>query len=224
MIKVLIVDDHKVLTESLKYLLDKSNEIQVVGVSPKAEDALGMYQELKPDLVLMDIHFYDEKRQNLLMNGIEGLKQIKEYDQAARVLILTSETSGKYLEKAMPLTDGYIIKDCSIEELIEAIKCCNKGLKIFDPLTISRVMAGEAKNNDSQGAGDKSRELDLSDRELRIINLVAEGKTCKEIAVEFDLAEGYIRNTLISIYDKLGIESHKSTALVAFAAKAGLLG
>jgi DNA-binding NarL/FixJ family response regulator len=224
LIKVLIVDDHKVLTESLKYLLDKSNEIQVVGVSPKAEDALGMYQELKPDLVLMDIHFYDEKRQNLLMNGIEGLKQIKEYDQAARVLILTSETSGKYLEKAMPLTDGYIIKDCSIEELIEAIKCCNKGLKIFDPLTISRVMAGEAKNNDSQGAGDKSRELDLSDRELRIINLVAEGKTCKEIAVEFDLAEGYIRNTLISIYDKLGIESHKSTALVAFAAKAGLLG
>jgi DNA-binding NarL/FixJ family response regulator len=221
---VLIVDDHTVLTESLKYLLDKSNEIQVVGVSPKAEDALGMYQELKPDLVLMDIHFYDEKRQNLLMNGIDGLKQIKEYDQDAKVLILTSETSGKYLEKAMPLTDGYIIKDCSIEELIEAIKCCYNGLKIFDPLTITRVMAGETKNTELKGIRGKSSEFDLSDKELRIINLVAEGKTCKEIAVEFNLAEGYIRNILISIYDKLGIESHKSTALVAFAARTGLLG
>ena len=224
MIKVLIVDDHKVLTESLQFLLDKSNEIQVIGVSPKAEDALGMYQELKPDVVLMDIHFYDEKKQNLLMNGIEGLKRIKEYDQAARILVLTSEISGKYLEKAMPLIDGYIIKDCSIEELIEAIKCCCRGLKIFDPHTITRIMAGEAKNSEPHGSGAKSREFELSDKELRIINLVAGGKTCKEIAAEFELTEGYIRNMLINIYDKLGIESHKSTALVAFAAKMGLLG
>jgi len=224
LIKVLIVDDHKVLTESLQFLLDKSNEIQVIGVSPKAEDALGMYQELKPDVVLMDIHFYDEKKQNLLMNGIEGLKRIKEYDQAARILVLTSEISGKYLEKAMPLIDGYIIKDCSIEELIEAIKCCCRGLKIFDPHTITRIMAGEAKNSEPHGSGAKSREFELSDKELRIINLVAGGKTCKEIAAEFELTEGYIRNMLINIYDKLGIESHKSTALVAFAAKMGLLG
>ena len=124
----------------------------------------------------------------------------------------------------MPLTDGYIIKDCSIEELIEAIKCCNKGLKIFDPLTITRIMAGEAKNSESQDAGAKSRKFELLDRELKVINLVAEGKTCKEIAAEFDLAEGYIRNMLIGIYDKLGIASHKSTALVAYAAKNGLLG
>jgi DNA-binding NarL/FixJ family response regulator len=219
----MIVDDHKVLTESLKYLLDKSNEMQVVGVSPKSEDALGMYQELKPDVVLMDIHFYDDKRQNLLMDGIEGIKQIKEYNKEAKVLILTSEISSKYLEKAMSLTDGYIIKDCSIEELIEAIKCCYRGLKIFDPLTIDKVMSNEAKNNESQDARGKSRQFDLSDKELRIINLVAEGKTCKEIAVEFELTEGYIRNMLISIYDKLGIESHKSPALVAFAAKVGLL-
>lgn len=223
MIKVMIVDDHKVLTESLRYLLDKSNEIQVVGVSPKSEDALGMYQELRPDVVLMDIHFYDEKRQNLLMDGIEGLKQLKDYDPSAKVLILTSETSGKYLEKAMPLTDGYIIKDCSIEELIEAIKCCYRGLKIFDPLTITKIMAGEAKNNDMQKARKKTDGLDLSDKELQIINLVAEGKTCKEIAMVFGLTEGYIRNMLINIYGKLGIESHKSTALVAYAAKAGLL-
>lgn len=224
MIRVMIVDDHKVLTGSLQYLLEKSNEIQVVGVSPRSEDAVSMYQELKPDLVLMDIHFYDEKRQNLFMNGVESLKQIKACDQTAKVLILTSETSSKYLEKAMPLTDGYIIKDCGIEELIEAIKCCYRGLKIFDPLTITKVMSGETKNSVSQGADEKSRELNLSDKELRIINLMAEGKTCKEIGVEFNLTEGYIRNVLINIYDKLGIESHKSTALVAFAAKAGLLG
>lgn len=217
MIKVLIVDDHKVLTDSLRYLLDKSNEIQVVGVSPKSEDALGMYRELKPDVVLMDIHFYDEKRENQLMSGVEGLKRIKGHDPDAKVLILTSETSSRYLEKAMPLADGYIIKDCSIEELIEAIKCCTKGLKIFDPLTIGRVM-------ESHGPGEKPREFGLLDREVKIINLVAEGKTCKEIAAEFDLAEGYIRNMLIGIYDKLGIASHKSTALVAFAAKMGLLG
>ena len=85
-------------------------------------------------------------------------------------------------------------------------------------------MAGEAKNSEPHGSGAKSREFELSDKELRIINLVAGGKTCKEIAAEFELTEGYIRNMLINIYDKLGIESHKSTALVAFAAKMGLLG
>jgi two-component system response regulator DesR len=223
LIKVLIVDDHKVLTDSLKFLLDKSNEIEVVGISPKPDDSLSVYQELKPDVVLMDIHFNDEKRQNQLMNGIEALKRIKEYDRNAKVLILTSETSNKYLEKAMPLTDGYLIKDCSIERLIEAIKCCYGGLKIFDPL-INGVVAGEAKSNETQAAGVKSGKFELAERELTIINLVAEGKTCKEIAAELDLTEGYIRNTLIGIYDKLGIESHKSTALVAFAAKRGLLG
>lgn len=224
MIKVLIVDDHKVLTESLKFLLDKSNEIQVIGISPKSEDALAMYRELKPDVVLMDIHFYDEKRENLLMDGIEGLQQIKEYDPDAKVLILTSETSGKYLEKAMPLVNGYIIKDCSIEDLIEAIKCCQKGLTIFDPLTINRVMKGASDCNKGQVPGNNASKYELTDREFRIINLVAEGKTCKEIAVEFDSTEGYIRNLLITIYNKLGINSHKSTALVAFAAKMGWLG
>jgi len=222
LIKVLIVDDHKVLTDSLKYLLDKSNEIAVVGVSPKPDDSLRMYRELKPDVVLMDIYFYDEQRQMLQMNGIEALKQIKDYDGNAKVLILTSETSNRFLEKAMPLTDGYIVKDCSIEKLIEAIKCCYGGLKIFDPL-IDGVVAGEAKSNGTRSAGANSREYGLAERELKIINLVAEGKTCKEIAADLDLAEGYIRNMLIGIYDKLGIESHKSTALVAFAAKMGLL-
>jgi DNA-binding NarL/FixJ family response regulator len=224
MIKVMIVDDHKVLTESLKYLLDKSNEVQVIGISPKAEDALGMYQELKPDVVLMDLHFFDEKTKAPLMNGIEGLKRLKAYDPEAKVLILTSETSNNYLEKAMPLTDGYIIKDCSIEELIQGIKSCYQGFKIFDPLTISRMMAGETKNSEKQSDREKGAEIELSDKELKIIHLIAEGKTCKEIAVEFDLTEGYIRNMLINIYDKLGIESHKSTALVAYAAKKGLLG
>ena len=123
----------------------------------------------------------------------------------------------------MPLTDGYIIKDCSIEELIEAIKCCYRGLKIFDPLTISRMMPGENKNNDKPSLREKP-EIELSDKEIKIIHLIADGKTCKEIAVDFDLTEGYIRNMLINIYDKLGIDSHKSTALVAYAAKNGLLG
>ena len=224
MIKVLLVDDHKVLIESLTYLLDQSNEIKVAGSSSKAEDALEKYRELKPDVVLMDLHFFDEKTKEPLLDGIEGLKRLKAYDPEAKVLILTSETSTKYLEKAMPLTDGYIIKDCSIEELIEAIKCCYRGLKIFDPLAISRMMAGEAKNNDPQEIPAKAPDLELSDKEIKIIHLIADGKTCKEIAGEFDLTEGYIRNMLINIYDKLGIESHKSTALVAYAAKKGLLG
>lgn len=223
MIKVLIVDDHQVLTDSLKFLLDKSNEIEVVGISPQPDDSLRIYQELKPDVVLMDIHFYDANRKNQPMTGIEALKRIKDYDGNAKVLILTSETSSKYLEKAMPLTDGYIIKDCSIERLIEAIKCCYGGLKIFDPL-INGVVAGEAKNSETQKVRDKSRAFELSEKELSIIKLVAEGNTCKEIAQVFNLAEGYVRNMLIGIYDKLGIESHKSTALVAFAAKNGLLG
>ncbi len=218
----MIVDDHKVLTDSLKYLLDKSNEIQVVGTCCKSEDSLQMYEELKPDVVLMDIHFYDEKRQNFLMNGIEALKLIKEQDSNAKVLILTSETSKSYLEQALQVTDGYIIKDCSIEELIDAIKCCNRGLKIFDPFIVTRVM-----NPDKNGTNpikEKNPQFHLSDKEIRIINFIAEGKTCKEIAVEFDSTEGYIRNILINMYDKLGIESHKSTALVAFAAKEGILG
>lgn len=222
LIKVMIVDDHKILTDSLKFLLDKSDEIQVVGTCCKSEDSLQMYKELNPDVILMDIHFYDEKRRNFLMSGIEALKLIKEYDSDAKVLILTSETSKSYMEQAVQLTDGYIIKDCSIEELIDAIKCCNRGLKIFDPFIVTKVMSPD--KNCTNPINDKKLQFSLSDKEIRIINLIAEGKTCKEIAVEFDSTEGYIRNILINIYDKLGIESHKSTALVAFAAKEGILG
>lgn len=224
MVKVMIVDDHKVLTESLKFLLDKSNEIQVVGVCFRSEDSLQMYKELRPNVVLMDIHFYDEKRQDFLMNGIEALKLIKEEDNSSKVLILTSETSSKYLEQAIQVTDGYIIKDCSIEELIEAIKCCNKGLKIFDPYTVTKVMNPDTKANGSKDYKGTKQGYNLSEKENRIIKLIAEGKTCKEIAVKLDSTEGYVRNMLICIYDKLGIESRKSTALVAFAAKAGMLG
>jgi DNA-binding NarL/FixJ family response regulator len=222
LIKVMIVDDHKILTDSLKFLLDKSDEIQVVGTCCKSEDSLQMYKELNPDVILMDIHFYDEKRRNFLMSGIEALKLIKEYDSNAKVLILTSETSKAYMEQAVQFTDGYIIKDCSIEELIDAIKCCNRGLKIFDPFIVTKVMNPDKSYTNP--INDKKLQFSLSDKEIRIINLIAEGKTCKEIAVEFGSTEGYIRNILINIYDKLGIESHKSTALVAFAAKEGILG
>ena len=83
---------------------------------------------------------------------------------------------------------------------------------------------GNGNGNAKQVPGEKTPAYDLSDKEMRVINLVAEGKTCKEIAAEFNLAEGYIRNMLIGIYNKLGIESHKSPALVAFAAKMGWLG
>jgi DNA-binding NarL/FixJ family response regulator len=95
-------------------------------------------------------------------------------------------------------------------------------LKIFDPFIVTKVMNPDKSYTNP--INDKKLQFSLSDKEIRIINLIAEGKTCKEIAVEFGSTEGYIRNILINIYDKLGIESHKSTALVAFAAKEGILG
>ena len=245
MIKVMIVDDHKVLTESLRFLLDKSNEIRVVGVAHQVGDALGLYQEVKPDVVLMDIHFYDSKSSMSYDNGIDGVKIIKQYDPGAKVLILTSETSGKYMENAIHLIDGFIIKDCGIEELINSIKCCYNGLKVFDPDVLSKAVApakeemaanardtkistdytgnDDSRINNSLNPGATNRKsADLSEKEIRVISLMAEGKTCKEIAALLDSTEGYVRNILISIYDKLGIE-HKSTALVAFAARAGIL-
>lgn len=219
----MILDDHKILTQSLKFLLDNSKEISVVGVSNKIEDAVSLYMELEPDVVLMDIHFNDDNYSDKQAEGIQGLMSIKKYNNNAKVMLLTSDTSGKYLEKVMHLADGYIIKERGIEELIEAIKCCHNGMKVFDSSVASKATGYTTENSSTPVDEEKKNVFNLSEKELSIIKLLAEGKTNKEISAVLKTSEGYIRNILTGTYEKLSLTSHKSTTLVAFAAKNGLL-
>lgn len=140
MIRIMLADDHKILTESMKLLLEKTAEVLVANISHTAEDAIKAYSDVKPDVVLMDIHFFDEKNRTSLMNGIECTNRLKALNPEVKVLILTSEVSSDFLSQIIAVADGYVVKDASIDELINAIKCCHNGMKIFDSTALSRVL------------------------------------------------------------------------------------
>lgn len=215
MIKVIIADDHILLAESLKSIIEYDNEIQVVGCALNGHEAFAMVEESPPDLVLMDIKMPE-------CNGIEGTKMIKSTYPQVKVLILTTFEDDQNVYEALKNgADGYILKDITPEELIHAVKNAAKGFGIFSK-TPFNIVAKQFNGKNAAEEQKKSIEsFNLKERDLEIIRMVAEGRGNKEISIQICLSLGRTKNIISGILERLGLSDRNQ--LVGFAYKNRLL-
>lgn len=210
MIRVLIADDHKMVREGLRRILEFDGEIQVIDEADNGEECIKKIRSSKPDIVLLDINMP-------VMNGIEALQEIRKKKLKTKVIILTVHNEIEYLLRAVDIgIDGYVLKDSDAHELIRAVTSVYEGDKFIQPSLIpllnSKLIARDL---------DAERLEQLSKREIEVLKLAAVGMFNKEIGVELGISERTVKNHLSSIFKK--IDSSDRTQAAVFAIRNGLV-
>ena len=215
-IKVLIVDDHRLLRDGLAALLREADDIEVVGSLASGEDAIGITPSLRPDVVLMDIMMGG-------MTGIEATRWMKEQDRNIKVVIISSEIKKELVTAGIQCgIDGYLPKDVDQHILIEAIRTVKDGGRSFNEAITNLVFEDfYQKKKLTTTTGKVTLPNDLTKREQEVLSLVASGKSNSEIADELFISIKTVDTHKSHILDKLGL---KNTAeLVRFAIKNKLI-
>lgn len=206
--RVVIVDDHEVVRLGLKSLLDQSPDLEVVADVGTAEEAVRMAEAHAPDVVLMDIRLPGQ-------SGIEACEQITQKLPNTKVIMLTSYAEDEMLFSAIRAgASGYVLKQIGTDELVQAVEAVARGEASLDPALTQRVFSEVRKAIRDH---DASAFSELTDQELRVLSLVAEGKTNKEIAEALFLGQGTVRNYVSNILSKLNVANRAEAA--AFAVK-----
>ena len=206
-IRLLLVDDHKVVRSGVKALLSGTGNIDVVGEAGTAADAVSVAARLKPDLVLMDVRLPDG-------SGIDACREIRTARPETRVLFLTSfADDDAVLATILAGADGYLLKEIDEDGLIRAIETVAAGRSILDPSVTQRVLA---RIKDQASMAGEQKGADLSPQEQKVVALVAEGQTNKEIAGALGLSDKTVRNYLSNIFQKLQV-SRRSQAAALYA-------
>jgi len=211
MLRILIVDDHEVVRLGLRALLSRYPDFVVVDEAESADQALEKTRLHHPDIVVMDIRLPGT-------NGIEACEMIKEEFSETHVIMLTSYAEDDMLFDAISAgAAGYVLKQVGSDDLVHAIQCVGRGEALLDPAVTQRVLerVRQAARQEQAAAF-----ADLTEQELRVLGLVAKGKTNKEIAKALYLGEGTVRNYVSSILSKLGLTNRAEAA--AYAVRHGL--
>jgi len=210
-IRLLIVDDHQVVRLGLRTLLGRYSDIEVVGEAGTVAAAMEDTARLQPTVVLMDVRLPDG-------NGFEACRRIRKAQPDTRVLFLTSFADEEIvLESIDAGGDGYLLKEIDDESLVRAIRSVALGQSILDPAVTRRVL--ERVKNPEAPAGKDKLEM-LSPQERRVLALVAEGKTNKEIGSALGLSDKTVKNYLSNILEKLQF-TRRSQAAAFFVQHSG---
>jgi len=205
-LRILIVDDHEVVRLGLRSLLSNQANFVVVDEASSAKEAVEKAVQHRPDVVVMDIRMPGE-------NGIEACREIKMHLPNTEVLMLTSYAEDEMLFDAISAgAAGYVLKQGGGEELIHAIQRVGQGDALLDPAVTQRVLARVRQATRQEQAAAFN---DLTEQELRVLGLVSEGRTNKEIAKALFLGEGTVRNYVSSILSKLGLTNRAEAAAYA---------
>ncbi|HHW22860.1 MAG TPA: response regulator transcription factor [Clostridiaceae bacterium] len=200
--RVLVVDDDKLVVESLKTILEADGEIEVAGTGFSADEAIRLYDSLKPDVLLMDIRMEGK-------TGIDAAKTIIEKDNTAKILFLTTFSDDEYIARAFLIgAKGYILKQ-NFESINSAIKAVFLGQRVFGDEIISRIPV----LINSNGYKQERLKHKLTERELEIVVHVANGLSNKEIAEKMFLGEGTVRNYISTILEKLDLRDRTQLAI-----------
>ncbi len=212
-ISVLLADDHRILREGIKSLLEKAPDIQVVGEAAEGGEAVAKAQRLSPDVVLMDITMPG-------MNGLEATRQIKALKPGVKVLILTMHESNQYISQFLRSgASGYVLKDTAAQELVGAIRVVGQGDAFLYP-SIARKLLEEYLQKVQNG--EESQSYDgLTDREQEVLKLIAEGRSNREIADTLSLSVRTVQAHRAHLMGKLHM--HDRTELVRYAIRKGLI-
>ncbi|MGP0593909.1 response regulator [Nitrospira sp. T9] len=201
-IRLLLVDDHEVLRLGLKTLFTETANIQVVGEAGTRDAAVSEADRLQPDVVLMDVRLPDG-------SGVEACREIRNASPEIRVLFLTSFADEEaVMATIMAGAKGFLLKEISGEELVRAVTTVAAGQSILDPAITQRVLT---KMQHLSISSDGKKES-LAPQELKVLTLVAEGKTNKEIAVALDLSDKTVGHYLENIFQKLQVTRRSQAA------------
>lgn len=212
-VRVLIVDDSELVRLGLRTMLGSYSAVQVVGEAESVATAVSSATELRPTLVLMDIRLPDG-------SGIDACRQILAIRPNTRILVLSSMVTDSLVQEAIAAgAHGYLLKDIDGQGLVSAILDVAAGKSILDPAVTRRVLQ-LMKSGQNLAAG-KDRYDSLSPQEQRVLALVAEGLTNKEIAEKLKLSEKTVKNYLSNLFDKLQISRRSQAAAFYTQIRAG---
>ena len=184
MIRIVIAEDQGMLLGAMNSLLSLEDDLEVVGLAKNGEEAVALVNELQPDVCIMDIEMP-------VMTGLDAAEALK--GTTCKIIILTTFARPGYFERARKAgVYGYLLKDSPIEDLVNSIRVVMDGRRLYAPELVDIVYEHETENP-------------LTDRESQVLELVAEGKTTKEIAAELFLSAGTVRNYISTILDKLNV-------------------
>ena len=208
-VTILLVDDQRLMREGLRTLLELEPGLRVVGEASQGQEALDQYASLQPDVVLMDVRMP-------VMDGVESTRQLIIQWPQCRVIILTTFDDDEYVFEGLRAGAlGYLLKDVSIQELADAIRTVMAGGVLIEPLVARKVVAEFARMTSSAPTTRFGLDEPLSEREIDILRLLAQGLTNREIAQRLFLAEGTVKNYVTNILSKVGVRDRTQAALRA---------
>jgi NarL family two-component system response regulator YdfI len=212
-IHILIADDHLIIRQGLRLILETEDDFKLVGEAADGAEALRLCSELHPDVVLMDLR----------MPGMDGLTAIErlhqEQPEVAVVILTTFNEDNLMLRGLQAGAHGYLLKDTDRAALFDTIRAAARGETLLKPEIMARVLSMSGAKSTSGGL--TSSAVDLTEREREVLEGVAHGERSKEIAVRLGISERTVKAYLASIYDKLGVDSR--AAAIAVASQKGLL-
>lgn len=207
-LRLLVVDDHEVVRQGLVAMLDRRPSFQVVAEAATTAEAIEMARRVKPDLVVMDVRLPDG-------SGIEACREIRAEHPETKVVMLTSYPDEEAVLSAIIAgASGYLLKQVRGRDLVAALEAVGRGESLLDPAVTEKVL-DRVRRIATSGASDELAQL--TPQEQRILLLVAEGKTNKEIAAEVFLSDKTVKNYVSSILSKLNLQRRAQAA--AFVAK-----
>ena len=202
--KILLVDDDELITMSLEMIISADGEFEIVGKGCSGREAVSLYDELNPDLLLMDIRMAD-------MNGLEAAEEILSKHKDATILFLTTFSDDEYIVKALKLgVKGYLLKQ-DYKSLPAALHAALDGQSVFGGAVIDKLPSLMSLGQETDDFD--YRKYDISEKEYEVIQLVAEGFSNKEISQKLFLSEGTVRNYLSTILEKLNLRDRTQLAI-----------
>jgi DNA-binding NarL/FixJ family response regulator len=213
-ITVLLAEDHQIVREGLKAMLNLEADIKVVGEAENGRQAVELFGKLRPDVVVMDIAMP-------LLNGMEATRQLLHSFPGTKVLILSAHSDDAYVALVMAIgASGYLIKQTAAHVLPEAIRAVHQGKTFFSPIIAKRRNHQKQKARD-QGELPGKTVTALSAREMEVLQLIAEGKANKETADELHISVKTVEKHRQSLMDKLNI--HDTAGLTRYAISMGII-
>ncbi|MBM3125287.1 MAG: response regulator transcription factor [Chloroflexi bacterium] len=208
MIRVLIADDHDVVRDGLRLILETEEDFQVVGEAGDGAQAVQLAKELQPDVILMDLRMPG-------MDGLQAIERIHSMWPKIAVVILTTYNEDDLMIRGLRAgARGYLLKDTNRQTLFDSLRAAARGEALFLPEVIARVL-------NQPSAEKRSENSVLTERELEVLRAAARGERSKEIAIHLGISERTVKAHLDSVYNKLGVDSR--AAAVATAIERGLL-
>jgi two-component system response regulator NreC len=211
-IKVVVADDHTILRQGIKALLDNQEGIEVVGEAKDGREAIKTIEELLPDVILMDIAMPG-------LNGLEATRRIKKKFPKVKVVVLTMHANEEYIFQILNAgADGYLVKEAAFQDLISAINAVHRGEAFMSPSISKKVMTDYIQ----RAQGEEKVGFDtLTTREREILQLVAEGNSNKKIAEALFISPKTVETHRAHIMDKLNI--HDRAGLIKYAIRKGMI-